>query len=456
MANRKIYLVDSENVSCEWLALCPKLGSRDNIVLFYTEKSPFISYPNLVRILPYLEKLELVQCYMGPNALDFQMCTYLGAKLAKPTKTEYFIVSNDRGYQPVVKFWKDRGRLISQINHAGLMRLTAENKQKTLGKQPTKPVTSAQKPAPAVLEAVRDVVQQEMAKPESDSVQTEGVAVGHSVPPVPKKIVSKTAGKSSVPTKCTPKKQPEEKNPSTKADQPTVAMPTPKEAETVPTKEETTTQPAKSTSKRSTKKSSLQKKAISTHPHSTTNEESSVPATEETPMEQFVTAPKPKKRTTRKAPVKKERQVSQAKEADSEPEAELVKEEPKPEQFVTAPKPKKRTAKKTPAKKTVKPKTKMESATKEPHIRTKVKENQDMSKAELNRMIETVIGDSMPLKKQSIDKISDVLLKMSTQKLTLVHSGLVKAFDAQMGRDIYRVLKPELPRIFKSINPPAN
>jgi hypothetical protein len=39
----------------------------------------------------------------GPNALDFHIAYYLGAHTANNTKDEYFILSKDKGFDPLIK-----------------------------------------------------------------------------------------------------------------------------------------------------------------------------------------------------------------------------------------------------------------------------------------------------------------------------------------------------------------
>lgn len=44
----------------------------------------------------------------GSNAMDFVISTLVGSHIAKDTKeTKYYIVSNDKGYQAVIDYWKD-------------------------------------------------------------------------------------------------------------------------------------------------------------------------------------------------------------------------------------------------------------------------------------------------------------------------------------------------------------
>ena len=54
MANRKVYLVDTENVGTTWKEILPQKNTKDLIILFYTENSPGIS-----ELFPYREDLFL-------------------------------------------------------------------------------------------------------------------------------------------------------------------------------------------------------------------------------------------------------------------------------------------------------------------------------------------------------------------------------------------------------------
>ncbi len=108
MANRKVYLVDTENIGSAWKELLPKKGSKDMLILFYTEYSPGISYADLDFIRQYPSSFETVECFPGKNGLDFQLVSYLGYLIKSAPKTDYIIVTNDTGYDAVVKFWTGR------------------------------------------------------------------------------------------------------------------------------------------------------------------------------------------------------------------------------------------------------------------------------------------------------------------------------------------------------------
>ena len=120
MASRKVYLVDTENVGTAWKELLPQKNSKDMIILFYTEHSPGISYSDLNIIREYPSSFDMILCYPGKNGLDFQMVSYLGYLIKTAPKTEYIIVSNDTGFDSVVKFWCGRKTQVSRRSKSEL------------------------------------------------------------------------------------------------------------------------------------------------------------------------------------------------------------------------------------------------------------------------------------------------------------------------------------------------
>lgn len=111
----KYYYVDSENVGDEWVALLSDADEDTHFLVFYTEKSPRMSYLNIIKLLSNNEKLEFILCYGGNNALDFQLVTYLGYQICKEPEHEIYIVSKDTGFDSVIRFWEDRGISIHRI-----------------------------------------------------------------------------------------------------------------------------------------------------------------------------------------------------------------------------------------------------------------------------------------------------------------------------------------------------
>ena len=155
------FLVDSENVNDNWLMLFDMADEDDEIVVFYTKKSPHMSYMSVIRLIENNSiNVRFEECYEGTNALDFQLVSYMGYLMGrndtrsestcepasgnteiqdntKPYNNnssdtpivantvdvsaascadEYIIMSNDTGYDPAVRFWKDKGYAVRRFN----------------------------------------------------------------------------------------------------------------------------------------------------------------------------------------------------------------------------------------------------------------------------------------------------------------------------------------------------
>lgn len=126
------FLVDSENVNDNWLMLFDMADEDDEIIVFYTKKSPHMSYMSVIRLMENNKiNIRFEECYEGTNALDFQLVSYMGylmggggacsenecdAASAETGADEYIIMSNDTGYDPAVRFWKDKGFAVRRFN----------------------------------------------------------------------------------------------------------------------------------------------------------------------------------------------------------------------------------------------------------------------------------------------------------------------------------------------------
>lgn len=135
------FLVDSENVNDNWLMLFDMADEDDEIIVFYTKKSPHMSYMSVIRLMENNSiNVRFEECYEGTNALDFQLVSYMGYLMgrndtqsesnssaapivantadvsAASCADEYIIMSNDTGYDPAVRFWKDKGYAVRRFN----------------------------------------------------------------------------------------------------------------------------------------------------------------------------------------------------------------------------------------------------------------------------------------------------------------------------------------------------
>ena len=111
----KRYFIDSENVGDNWIFLLDTVAEEDEILVFYTAKSPHMNYKNLITLKQSPKDVTFIECCEGNNALDFQLCTELGFQVHDMGNDEFIIVTNDTGYDAVVKYWKDRGIALKRI-----------------------------------------------------------------------------------------------------------------------------------------------------------------------------------------------------------------------------------------------------------------------------------------------------------------------------------------------------
>ena len=128
----KIYLVDSENVGDIWVPLLVSSQEDDEVLVFYTTKSPHMNYEN-VRMLKETEKeADFIKCFEGSNALDFQLVTELGYRLSQNAAREYVIVSNDTGFDAAVRYWSARKMPVSRLSGKECHRMLTEKKQRVV------------------------------------------------------------------------------------------------------------------------------------------------------------------------------------------------------------------------------------------------------------------------------------------------------------------------------------
>ncbi|MCR5006473.1 MAG: hypothetical protein K6A77_11290, partial [Clostridiales bacterium] len=114
----KHYFIDSENVNDVWVeGIVQSLGLKDHIYIFYSENSTHMKSDSVRRLMELgADRVTWIRCYIGTNALDFQLVTVLGAVAANGrSEDEFVIVSNDAGFDAVVQFWQDQGREVSRL-----------------------------------------------------------------------------------------------------------------------------------------------------------------------------------------------------------------------------------------------------------------------------------------------------------------------------------------------------
>ena len=166
----KIYLVDSENVGDIWVPLLVSSQEDDEVLVFYTTKSPHMNYEN-VRMLKETEKeADFIKCFEGSNALDFQLVSELGYRLSQNTDREYVIVSNDTGFDAAVRYWSTRKMPVSRLNGKECHRMLTEKKQRV-----TKETGAAAEPEQEQTRAAGPEVETEQVRETGQEAEAERI-----------------------------------------------------------------------------------------------------------------------------------------------------------------------------------------------------------------------------------------------------------------------------------------
>ncbi len=141
----KHYYIDSENVGDIWVTLLNVSDDSDEIVVFYTQNSPHMNYKNLILLMNSSRPIKFIECFEGNNGLDFQLCTELGYNLRTSEGEEFRIISNDQGYDAVVRYWTKRGFQVSRLGGKACLALSPRNNKPN--RAPENAVTATRKPA---------------------------------------------------------------------------------------------------------------------------------------------------------------------------------------------------------------------------------------------------------------------------------------------------------------------
>ena len=166
----KIYLVDSENVGDIWVPLLVSSQEDDEVLVFYTTKSPHMNYEN-VRMLKETEKeADFIKCFEGSNALDFQLVSELGYRLSQNADREYVIVSNDTGFDAAVRYWSMRKMPGSRLSGKECHRMLTEKKQRV-----TKETGAAAEPEQEQTRAAGPEVEAEQVRENGPEAEAEQV-----------------------------------------------------------------------------------------------------------------------------------------------------------------------------------------------------------------------------------------------------------------------------------------
>jgi len=135
------YIIDYENVSVDGMKGLSNLTAEDNLYIFYSEKADRMTFDLYRRLSECRARQEFFRASVGTkNALDFQLVSILGYKVARDEKAAFVIVSRDKGFDCVVKLWASRGVTITRASSIGAA-LTGEPAEEPVSKPAPKKAT---------------------------------------------------------------------------------------------------------------------------------------------------------------------------------------------------------------------------------------------------------------------------------------------------------------------------
>lgn len=113
------FIIDFENVNSSGIQGITALTEEDSVLIFYTTKANSLTFAAHMDIMKSKARVEYFPVTSGGrNALDFQLSTYLGYCVCRSTEKEYYIISNDTGFDFVKNFWNGR----EESGNVGILR----------------------------------------------------------------------------------------------------------------------------------------------------------------------------------------------------------------------------------------------------------------------------------------------------------------------------------------------
>lgn len=115
----RMFFIDLENINASGLEYVKTITQGDRYYVFYSDACSDISEETIMRIRDNGGSIKLYKVENGTgNALDFQLSSFVGYVIRESVhkNDEYIIVSGDKGYDVVCRFWRKQGYHIQRIN----------------------------------------------------------------------------------------------------------------------------------------------------------------------------------------------------------------------------------------------------------------------------------------------------------------------------------------------------
>lgn len=113
------YIVDTESVQNRWGHLLKSITPNDDVVAFFDNNcTPMtLNFINaLLRSGAHIELISRIQEIKSAVAINFQLVTELGYRIANAPNTTYVLVSENIEYDPLIEYWTRKNVDIRRFN----------------------------------------------------------------------------------------------------------------------------------------------------------------------------------------------------------------------------------------------------------------------------------------------------------------------------------------------------
>lgn len=150
------YFVDTESVHNRWGHLLKMITPKDTVLAFFHNNctpmtAGFINA--LLKSGAHVELISRIQKSHSSAAINFQLVTELGYRIASKPDMTYVLVSENTEYDPLIEYWTNKDANLSRFN---IMTSKPEEISMSYNHRPNDEFKDKTKPTPPVTEPTQD------------------------------------------------------------------------------------------------------------------------------------------------------------------------------------------------------------------------------------------------------------------------------------------------------------
>ena len=111
-----VFLIDYENIGDRGFEGIEKLKESDSVYIFFSKNADKLTFYWHEKLTQAKAEINYEDTVVGTaNALDFQLVSLLGYLISEKKGEEFYIVSKDKGFNCLPKFWKRYNKSVSCV-----------------------------------------------------------------------------------------------------------------------------------------------------------------------------------------------------------------------------------------------------------------------------------------------------------------------------------------------------